>query len=171
MFFLLGSLLIFFSGCSTSLEYYKDSGPKLNFMEFFNGQLVAHGFFKDRFNKVKKTFVVDMNCIWTGNKGILTEYFTYNDGTKFKRVWNLTSEGGKIRGTAHDVVGEAVGEISGNALHWVYDVDLEVGSRIYRVKFDDWIYLIDQKTILNQSYVSKFGFDIGEVVLSIRKKE
>jgi hypothetical protein len=111
-----------------------------------------------------------MNCVWEDNKGVLTEHFTYNDGTKFKRVWNLIIDGMKIKGTAHDVVGEANGEVVGNALHWVYDVDLEIGASTYRVKFDDWIYLIDDKTILNQSYVSKFGFDLGEVVLSIRKK-
>lgn len=162
------SLLI---GCSTSLETYKDYLPKLHFRTFFDGKMVAHGYFKDRFNKVAKTFVVEMETKWNDkNEGVLTEYFTYNDGTKSSRIWYLKMIGeNEVSGTASDVIGEAKGKISGNTLFWTYYLNLEVDKKFYKVKFDDWMYLIDENTILNQSYMSKLGINLGEVVLNIRK--
>lgn len=157
--------------CTTSLETYKDYKPQLDFKKFFDGKMVAHGYFKDRFNKVVKTFVVDMDTKWNDkNEGVLTEYFTYNDGSKSTRIWYLkVDENNNISGTASDVIGKASGKISGNTLFWSYYLNLEVDGKTYEVKFDDWMYLIDENTILNQSYMSKFGINLGEVVLSMRK--
>ncbi len=156
--------------CSTSIKEYAGQKPELNFEKFFNGKMIAHGFFKDRFGKVKKTFVVDMQTTWTNGQGILNEDFKYNDGTTSKRVWKLkkVSEN-KFIGTADDVVGEAIGEVVGNTLKWNYDLNLDVDGKIYQVHFDDWMYLIDENNMLNQSYMSKFNIDLGEVVLNIRK--
>lgn len=169
-FFKLVVMSLLLTACSTSIEKYKNERPELVFEKFFSGKMIAHGFFKDRFNHVKKTFVVDMDTKWAGNVGTLTENFKYSDGTTSVRIWTLKIiDKNKIIGTASDVVGEAVGEIAGNTLHWVYDLDLKVDEKTYRVKFDDWMYLIDEHTLLNQSYMSKFGVDLGEVVLSIRK--
>lgn len=158
-------------GCSTSVDSYKDIKPVLNFEQFFNGKMIAHGYFKDRFNKVKKTFTVEMETVWNAEGvGTLTEYFTYNDGSKSTRVWTLKMNGeNKVIGTAPDVFGEAHGTIAGNTLFWTYELNLEVDKKYYRVKFDDWMYLIDENNLLNQSYMSKFGINLGEVVLSIRK--
>jgi hypothetical protein len=35
---------------------------------------------------------------------------------------------------------------------------------------DDWMYLIDERTLLNRTTMSKFGFPLGEVTLSFRKR-
>lgn len=163
--------LLLLASCSTSLETYKDFRPNLNFRSFFDGKMIAHGYFKDRFNQVKKTFTVEMETKWnSAGVGTLTEYFTYNDGSKSTRIWTLKMNGdNKVIGTAPDVFGEAHGTIVGNTLFWTYELDLEVDQKTYRVKFDDWMYLIDEDTILNQSYMSKFGINLGEVVLSMRK--
>lgn len=157
------------ASCSVSIKEYKDMEPKLNFKQYFNGKMIAHGYFKDRFGKIKKTFVVDMNTVWQGDTGVLTEHFVYNDGSKSERIWTLKIEGEKVIGTASDVVGSAVGEIAGNTLHWKYDLNLKVDESTYKVSLDDWMYLIDQQTMLNQSYMSKWGIDLGEIVLSMRK--
>lgn len=165
-------LLLLVTSCSTNIEKYQNEKPQLVFDQFFKGKMIAHGFFKDRFNHVKKTFVVKMNTTWKDRTGTLVEDFTYNDGTTSQRIWTLRMVSPhKVIGTASDVVGEAVGEIAGNTLHWVYDLNLKVDDKTYRVKFDDWMYLVDDQTLLNQSYMSKWGIDLGEVVLSIRKEQ
>jgi hypothetical protein len=38
------------------------------------------------------------------------------------------------------------------------------------VQFDDWMYLIDDKVMLNKAEMSKFGIRLGEVTLSFIKK-
>ena len=74
-------------------------------------------------------------------------------------------------GTASDVIGTAKGEAYGNALRWRYVLNLEVdGRETYEVDFDDWMYLIDDRTMLNRSYMSKFGVELGQVTLSFTRR-
>jgi hypothetical protein len=68
------------------------------------------------------------------------------------------------------VVGEALGEVSGNAFNWRYTMALEVDGRTWQVDFDDWMYLVDERTMLNRAVMSKFGVRLGEVLLSFRKR-
>jgi hypothetical protein len=161
---------LFFTSCSTSIEAYKDAKPKLDMKSFFNGKLIAHGFYKSRTNHVSKTFVVKMNAYWIGDVCTLEEDFSYSDGTTSRRVWTITKKSeADFIGTAADVKGQAIGIVAGNALQWKYVLKLDVGDSNYDIKFDDWMYLIDENTIINQSAMSKFGVGVGEVTLSIRK--
>jgi hypothetical protein len=101
----------------------------------------------------------------------LDEDFTYSDGTKQKRIWTLTELApGKYSGTASDVIGEAVGEMAGNALNWRYTLALPVDGTIYHVQFNDWMYLMDDKVMLNKAAMTKFGIYLGEVTLAFYKR-
>jgi hypothetical protein len=112
-----------------------------------------------------------MTGTWLGSRGILEEDFTYADGSKSRRVWNITKiDASHYRGTAADVVGEAMGEARGNALHWRYVLEVPVDGKTYNVNFDDWMYLVDDEVMLNKSDMSKFGVGLGEVIVSFRKK-
>ena len=68
------------------------------------------------------------------------------------------------------MVGEATGEASGNALRWRYVLALPVDGKVYNVDFDDWMFLMDDKVMLNRSLMSKWGFRLGEVTLSFVKR-
>jgi len=101
---------------------------------------------------------------------LLEEDFLYSDGTRQRRVWRLTDLGqGQWRGQADDVLGEAVGESAGNALNWHYTLKLPVDGKVYEVQFNDWMYLMDEHTMLNKAVMSKFGVTLGEVTLSFHK--
>jgi hypothetical protein len=103
--------------------------------------------------------------------GVLDEDFTYSDGTKQKRIWTLTElSPGRYSGTASDVIGEAVGEMAGNALNWRYTLALPVDGTTYHVQFNDWMYLMDDKVMLNKAAMSKFGIYLGEVTLAFYKR-
>ncbi len=172
--YILSVLLIFFSlnllSCSTSIQEYKNDTPALKLENFFEGKLMAHGLYKDRFNKVSKRFVVTMFASWKGAVGTLDEDFVYSDGSKSKRIWTLTKiSDTEYLGTASDVIGQAHGIISGNSLLWNYDLKLAVDKKEYIVHFEDWMYLIDNNNMINQSYMSKFKINLGQVVLSIQK--
>lgn len=163
-------------GCSSpQVQSYSSETPKLDLSEYFNGTIDAFGIFTDRKGQVVKRFKVVIDAKWEikdGKKvGVLDEDFTYSDGTKQRRVWTLTETSpGKYSGTADDVIGAAQGSVAGNALNWSYTLALPVDGTIYHVQFDDWMYLMDQKVLLNKAQMTKFGFYLGEVTLSFYKR-
>jgi len=38
------------------------------------------------------------------------------------------------------------------------------------VSFDDWMYLLDENRLLNRAAISKFGIQLGEVLLYIERQ-
>jgi hypothetical protein len=163
-------------GCAgPQVADYAREQPKLDLRQYFNGTVDAYGVFTDRSGKVVKRFTVLMKCSWSGpvgqETGVLDEEFIYSDGTRERRVWTLkrTAEGRYV-GTAADVVGQAQGEESGNAFRFGYTLRLPVDGRTYEVQFDDWMYLMDERVMLNKAVMSKFGIRLGEVTLSFVKR-
>ena len=159
-------------GCASPTPAdYATEKPLLDLKTYFNGEFVAHGLFTDRSGKVARRFVVQMTGSWQGKNGTLDERFTYSDGTTERRVWRLTDEGnGRWTGRADDVLGVAEGQSAGNALNWRYTLKLPVDGKVYEVQFDDWMYLMDERVMLNKAVMSKFGIRLGEVTLSFYKK-
>jgi hypothetical protein len=168
------------TGCaSPTIADYASEKPVLDLRKYFNGTVDAWGVFTNRSGKVVKRFTVVMNCRWSGEPGrevgVLDEDFSYSDGTTQKRIWTLRrtpSEGaqGRYSGTAGDVVGEARGEERGNAFYWSYDLDLPVDGRNIVVHFEDWMYQMDDRVMLNRATMSKWGVTLGEVTLSFTKR-
>ena len=159
------------SGCaSQDIERYAAEQPTLDLARFFNGKVQAHGIFQNRSGQVVRRFTVDMEGRWEGNQGVLDERFTYSDGKTERRVWRLTKTAeGHYTGVADDVVGVASGRTVGNAFQWAYTLKLPVDDDIYEVQFDDWMYLVDERVMLNRATMRKFGIRLGEVTLSFHK--
>jgi Protein of unknown function (DUF3833) len=169
----LGAGALLLAGCASAPvpENYAAEKPLLDLKTYFNGELLAHGLFTDRAGKVQRRFVVAMTGSWQGNEGTLDERFTYSDGKTERRVWRLTDlGGGRYAGRADDVVGVAEGRAAGNALNWRYTLRLPVDGSVYEVQFDDWMFLMDDRVMLNKAVMSKFGIRLGEVTLSFTKK-
>ena len=170
----LGASLL--AGCSSpQINDYANEKPALDMRQYFNGTVDAYGVFTDRSGKIVKRFTVEMVCNWTGasgqETGVLDEYFTYSDGTKDRRVWTLQrGADGKYTGTAADVLGVANGEVKGNAFRWGYTLLLPVDGKTIEVQFDDWMYLMNDKVMLNKAEMSKFGIKLGEVTLTFVKR-
>ena len=160
------------TGCAgPQVSDYAAEKPVLDLRQYFNGTLDAWGVFTDRSGKVVKRFTVVMQCSWQGDDGVLDEDFTYSDGTKQRRIWRITKlPDGRYTGRADDVVGEATGQERGNAFNWRYTLALPVDGRIVNVQFDDWMYLMNDKVMLNKAVMSKFGVRLGEVTLSFTKR-
>ncbi len=170
--FLLFAGLIGLAGCgSVDIEKYRNETPVLELRDYFDGTLDAHGIFQDRGGEVVKRFRVVIEASWQGEVGTLDERFTYADGSTQRRVWTITRTGpGRYIGHADDVVGEARGEAAGNALRWRYVMALPVDGKVYNVDFDDWMFLMDDRVMLNRSVMSKWGFRLGEVTLSFYRR-
>lgn len=165
--------LVLLGACASSPapEDYAAEKPALDLAQYFNGDLVAHGIVTDRAGKVVRRFSVAMTGRWSGDDGVLEEDFAYSDGKTERRVWRLKKGAdGRYTGTADDVVGSAAGQAHGNALRWAYTLRLPVDGSVYEVQFDDWMYLVDERVMLNKATMSKFGIRLGEVTLSFTKR-
>ncbi|MCE4556501.1 DUF3833 domain-containing protein [Pelomonas cellulosilytica] len=159
------------AGCAgPTVQDYAREQPTFDLRRFFDGELTAQGLFTDRAGRVVKRFSVRMTGHWEGDRGTLDEHFTYSDGSTQRRIWRLQAlSGGRFTGTADDIVGTASGESAGNALRWAYTLALPVDGRVWDVALDDWMFLMDERTVLNRSVMSKLGLHLGDVTLVITK--
>jgi hypothetical protein len=160
------------AGCaSVDVERYRAQTPVLDLRQYFNGTIDGYGIFQNRSGEVVKRFHVVIDARWQGNTGTLDERFVWADGSHSRRVWTLTDLGnGHYRGQADDVIGAAAGQAAGNALQWRYVLALDVDGTTYHVDFDDWMFLMNDKVMLNRSVMRKFGFTLGELTLSFHKR-
>jgi len=164
------------AGCaSPQVSDYAAEQPALDLRQYFKGTVDAYGVFTDRSGRVVKRFTVLMTCSWQGppgqETGVLDEVFSYSDGTTDRRIWTLKrAPDGRYTGTAADVLGAAFGEEKGNAFRWGYTLKLPVDGKVVAVQFDDWMYLMSDKVMLNKAVMSKFGIRLGEVTLTFVKR-
>lgn len=163
----------FLLSCSSSptLQAYKNSKPKLDLQDYFTGPIKAWGLVQDRSGNVTRRFDVSMNGSWQGNVGTLKEDFIYYDGEAQHRTWKITKLPNKqYIATASDILGSAEASVEGNAMRWVYEMDLPVRDTTYRIKFDDWMFLMNDGVLINRSYLKKFGFTVAELTLFMKKQ-
>lgn len=170
LFHLAAALLL--AGCSgPKVQQYRMVTPVLDPADYFNGTTDAWGMFQKRSGEVVKRFHVEVTGVTDQNTLTLDERFRYHDGGSERRVWKLQRNGDKRwRGTAGDVKGEAVGEAAGNALHWQYTLLLPVDGTTYEMQMDDWMFLMDDCTMINRTSMRKFGVEVGQVTLMFRKR-
>jgi len=165
-------MTMFLTGCSgVDVADYAERSPKLDLRQYFNGDVIADGAFFNRSGKIEKQFHVVMRGSWQGNNGKLEEDFVYSDGTKSHRTWTVAfQDDNHFTGTAPDVVGTAVGEQRGNASHMKYVLRLPVKDTTYDVSMDDWLYRLSDTVMINRVAMTKFGFKVGELVITFHKK-
>lgn len=171
--FLLVTVLVL-SGCGTAMkpEDFKSYEPRLTLETFFDGQVKAWGMFEDRFGKVRRQFVVDIDGTWDGRQLVLDEHFRYADGETDRRIWTITKiDDHTYSGTADDVIGIARGKTYGNALNWAYVMNLKVGDGTWKVDFDDWMFLQPDGVLLNRATVRRWGITIGTVTLAFLRND
>ena len=171
--FFLTAIILIFTGCSKmQIEDFTNKGPEFMPQKYFNGKLTAYGMVKDRSGKIIKTFKGDLVGSWDENGvGTLDEKFLYDNGEKQTRVWTLTPTGDKtFIGTAGDIVGEAQMIAKGNTVVIDYTMKVPYNDSTIDINVKDWLHLQEDGVILNHSKMKKFGFTVGELVITIIKE-
>lgn len=146
-------------------------GPQIDPRQHLNGPLLCEGVIYGPTGRVVSRFVADMEGRWQGNQGVLTESFRYDSGARQAREWRLSlGNDGAIRATAADLLGEGRGQATGSAVMLRYRIRLtpEAGGHVLDVV--DWMYLMENGTILNRSQFRKFGIKVAELVATMRPK-
>lgn len=151
------------------------SDRTLHIEQFFDGKIVGQGQYQTVLGTVRRSFNVTMQGDWDGARLRLLEDFAFEDGTADQRIWTLVKTGpGHWRGTAPNVIGEAIGIEDGNRFNWRYAIDLPVpdakgATKIQRVVFNDWMWLLADDRIFNRAYMKRLGFGFGDVSISFEK--
>lgn len=159
-------------GCSPiRVTDYSDARPLFEVEKFFTGKLSAHGIVKDGSGKVIRRFNADIAAQWVDGVGTLTEEFVFDDGQIQRRIWTLQANGdGRYTGTADDVVGAAQLQQAGNSLFLDYVLRLPYRDSEVDVRVDDRMYLVSPDILINESKFTKFGWEVGTLVLVIARQ-
>jgi hypothetical protein len=164
--------IILLAGCtSVTVEDYAGKRPELVPETFFDGYLTAHGVVKDRQGKVLRSFNADIKAYWQNGTGTLEEDFLFDDGERDRRVWTLEPTGnGRYVGTAGDVVGQGKLQVAGNSMFLDYVLRIPYGDGTLDLHIDDRMYLVSPDVLINESRMTKFGFQVGEILLVIQRR-
>lgn len=165
-------LSITLGGCSSmQIEDFDNTTPKFVPQEYFKGSMTAYGLVKDRSGKITRRFKGTLVGSWDKNGvGTLDENFIYDDGEKLHRKWTLKpSKPNTFVATAGDIVGDASMVANGNTVMLDYTMRIPYGDGTLDINVRDWLHLQEDGVIINHSKMKKFGFVVGELVITIIK--
>lgn len=167
-------ILMLLSGCSAiDMKQYSSNEPYLDLFGFFQGQTKGWGIVQDRKGTVTRQFTVKIKGTVNSDSSLtLVEDFDWSDGEKSNRTWILSKlDEHSYTGKAEDVIDSASGTLYGNVLNWQYKMNLKVDDTIWKIKFDDWMFLLSDNLLLNKATMSKFGLKVGEVIIVFSKNK
>ncbi|CAM4129197.1 DUF3833 domain-containing protein [Pseudoalteromonas byunsanensis] len=166
-------LTILLAACGISIDAnkYQNIDPQFDPFEFFNGKVKAWGIVQDRSGDMIQRFTVEIDGRTDGTTLTLDETFHYEVGQGVThRVWKISAKDrSQLQGSANDILGQAKGQLAGNVMRWQYEMSLPVDKTSYTVQFDDWIWAFEDNTIINRSYIKKFGIVMAEVTIFMQK--
>lgn len=149
---------------------FASDGPNFDLREHLNGKILCEGVIYGPLGRVTSRFVADMVGTWTGNTGTLAERFRYDNGSVVERCWTLrVDQTGGILADAADVVGTGTGSQHGAAVQLRYRIKLDAAAGGHELNVIDWMYLMDNGTIMNRSQFRKFGIPVAELIATLRK--
>ena len=152
---------------------YADQLPVFDIRQVLNGEMLTEGIIYGPTGKVSSRFVATMNAEWAGTKGTMTEHFVYSSGREQDRAWafSMTGDDGAFTATAPDIIGVAHGQQMGAAVRLTYKIKLPEDAGGYILNVVDWMYLLDNGTVMNRSEFRKFGIKVAELVATFRPVE
>ncbi|MGL6208272.1 MAG: DUF3833 domain-containing protein [Paracoccaceae bacterium] len=145
-------------------------GPKFDPRTHLSGPILCEGVVYGPMGRVSSRFVADMEGVWDGNTGVLLEHFRYDTGVTQDRQWTLRlADDGGIVAEAPDVVGNGIGRAEGSAVEMRYRIKLSAEAGGHVLDVVDWMYLMENGTIMNRSQFRKFGIKVAELVATMRR--
>jgi hypothetical protein len=151
---------------------FANTAPQFDILRHLSGDLLCEGVIYGPIGRLASRFVADMQGTRTGQTARLKEHFRYAGGGSLLREWHITmGENGSFTATADDILGTAQGQQIGAAVRLRYRLRLapEAGGHVLDVT--DWMYMMENGTIMNHSQMRKFGVKVAELIATIRRKD
>jgi hypothetical protein len=153
-------------------EEYDGLGPDFDIREHLNGPIVCEGVIYGPTGRVTSRFVADFEAHWDGDTGVMKEHFRYDSGVHQNREWRLTLKpDGRIVANADDLVGAGRGMQIGPCVQLQYRIKLPEGAGGHVLDTVDWMYLVENGSIINRSQFRKYGIKVAELVATMRRKD
>lgn len=171
LFPVIASATLLLSGCSSiSVDDYAERSPKLSPQEFFNGKLCADGVVRDWRGRQIRQFNAQILASWDENGvGTLDEVFDFDDGRE-TRIWTLTPDPKDgLRAVASDVPKETYMTHAGNTIHMAYTLRYGEPGDTIDLSMDDWMFQVADGVVVNETRMSKWGIDVGQILLVMRQ--
>ncbi len=147
---------------------YAAEGPPLDIREALDGRVQVHGVLHDFTGRARARFVGEMAGAFDGETGVIDETFRYDDGSTAVRQWRISFAGpGRFTATADDIVGIARGEQAGDAVRLRYRLRLPESAGGHVLDVVDWLYLLEDGTIINRSEMRKLGLKVAELTAAM----
>lgn len=151
---------------------YAGTAPEFDIRRHLSGPMLSEGMIFGPTGRVATRFVAQMTGDWTGATGVLSEVFSYAEGGGQSRQWNIElGENGRFTATADDIIGTAQGQQTGATVRVTYRLRLTEAAGGHVLDVTDWMYLMENGTIMNKSEMRKFGIKVAELVATIRPVE
>ena len=148
----------------------RNEATNFDLLTYFEGRTLASGVFEGRSGHLKRRFTVELMGRSEGNSLVLEEHFLFDDGERQERTWTLTrGDGQSFTGTCADATAEAQGGFEQGRAFLNSSLRLKVGNRQLAMRFDDVFYDTGDGMVLNRSTVSKWGVQLGQVLILFRK--
>lgn len=156
-------------GKPTEIDYL-EKATKIDIKKFFNGDLEGFAITQDGNGKIIATEAVKINGKWEENKGVVQQNFIYPDGKKDSRTWLITlNDDGTFDAVGHNVTSHGQGKQVGNTAQMIYGLTIPVNGVKKEVKFEDKMYLVDDKSMIAiSSFKSGYSYS-GKTIISLKK--
>ncbi|WP_102108539.1 DUF3833 family protein [Oceaniglobus roseus] len=151
---------------------YDGLSPQFDIRRHLSGPIRCEGVIYGPFGKVTSRFTARMQGDWSGDTGVLSERFLYDNGDIQERAWHLRiGNDGAIHATADDVPGAGEGWQKGPTVLLSYPIRLPPEAGGHTLTATDWMYLIGDGVIINRSQFRKFGIKVAELVATMRPED
>jgi hypothetical protein len=169
--FLRLAAVLLLAGCSQPLGAMEFAGPAFDPIEFFTGHVTSWGVEENRAGQ--PIAIVTTDCEGTADgQGIrMVQELHVGDKPPQTRIWQLSRSGtDTYEATANDMDGQTTGTASGSAFHWRWVLETSPGNSLKNVTMDQWMYRMDDGSVMIRTVVTKFGIRLVEVSELFRKQ-
>ena len=146
-------------------------GPALDPLTFFTGHLRSWGIMEDRSGAPTGWIVTDCQGQADGADRLrMIQHLTFQNAPPEERTWTMSRiDARRFEATANDMVGLAKGDANGRMFHWKWILAAAPGERPMAVTMEQWMYRLDDGSVMIRSTVSKLGVTLSEVSEVFRK--
>ncbi|MEC8100395.1 MAG: DUF3833 family protein [Pseudomonadota bacterium] len=152
------------------MPYKKTNIKGLEFEKFFSGKVQAIGYLELYFPKMAlRNLIVDFEGEFKKNNLILKEKY-YENEKRIIRNWKFKKiSKHQFLGEEKNVIGKIKVKIDDKRIYMKYKFRLKVWKINLAVTISDYMYYVNNKEIINTTYVKKFGLKLAKAILLYKK--
>jgi len=139
--------------------------PAFDPVAFFDGHVRSWGIVESRTGAPTGWVVTDCQGRADGPDHLrMVQHLSFQDAPAQDRNWTLRRSGAhQFEATANDMVGSTTGATDGRSFHWTWVLARSPGTRPFDVTMEQWMYRLDDGSVMIRTTISKLGIILAEV--------